>query len=98
MAALSPPPGRLQGEVRARNANYATIMRSLKFTPHSWYNVGTWAEGLDERHQSRLDRRQDTGEDEDGDPGPLSPDQVALQQVGRPGARLRAQPAHAATG
>ena len=54
-------------------------MRSLKFTPHSWLDVGSWNEGLDERHQKRADLRKEPIEEEEETP-PL-PEQVVLQQV-----------------
>ena len=69
--------GVVQNEVSTRNANYATIVRNLRFTPHLWYEPSGWSAGLDRRHEQKHAR---TPESSEFSMPQLSIEQMALQQ------------------
>ena len=59
-----------------RNANYANIVRNLRFTPHTWYDPAGWPSGLDRRHELKHRGLEAT----EGLAQQLGVDQQALQQ------------------
>lgn len=67
----------MQNEVGTRNANYATIVRNLRFTPHSWYEPAAWPAGLDRRHEQKHAKGPESSEFSGAQ---LGMEQMALQQ------------------
>ena len=86
-----------QGAVEARNANYATIMRHLRFAQHGWLDTAAWPEEADDRITARkvsvLSEAESSGygemggndsdlDSQDGNAGPLQVRCIHLSHVG----------------